>query len=217
MHIFCDFDGTITIEDTTDYVLTKLAHPDWLEVEAEWQRGLIGSGECMRRQIAMIRASLPELNDTLDTVDIDPGFFSFVESCRRSNTKITIVSDGVDYFIHRVLKNHDIRDYTILSNHLVIEPGGYRLESPNATKTCLSLAGTCKCAIVGQHAGTRVYIGDGRSDFCVSNKPEKVFAKGRLAEYCATNGIDFVHYETFHDITPLLQTMAGAGASMKTV
>ena len=35
MQIFCDFDGTITRQDTTDYILNRLANPAWEEIEAE--------------------------------------------------------------------------------------------------------------------------------------------------------------------------------------
>jgi len=35
MRIICDFDGTITPQDTTDRVLEALADPAWRELEAQ--------------------------------------------------------------------------------------------------------------------------------------------------------------------------------------
>ena len=52
--VFCDFDGTITQLDVTDQILTQLAHPSWREIEQEWMLGLIGSRECLERQIALL-------------------------------------------------------------------------------------------------------------------------------------------------------------------
>ena len=54
MRIICDFDGTITPQDTTDRVLEALADPAWRELEAQWVAAEITASECMRRQIALI-------------------------------------------------------------------------------------------------------------------------------------------------------------------
>ncbi|MEZ4537363.1 MAG: hypothetical protein R3D26_20540 [Cyanobacteriota/Melainabacteria group bacterium] len=45
LEIFCDFDGTITVGDTVDLLLEKLALPEWEALEL-WQKGEISSGEC---------------------------------------------------------------------------------------------------------------------------------------------------------------------------
>ncbi len=57
MQVFCDFDGTISIEDATDMVLSRFAGSEWEDIERQWKQGFIGSGECMRRQIALSEAS----------------------------------------------------------------------------------------------------------------------------------------------------------------
>ena len=60
--VFCDFDGTITQVDVTDQILAQLAHPSWREIEQEWMLGLIGSRECLERQIALVDAPVEELH-----------------------------------------------------------------------------------------------------------------------------------------------------------
>ena len=45
-----------------------------------------------------------------------------------------------------------------------------------------------------------VYIGDGRSDFCVSGRADILFAKGSLATYAAALNRPHHTFETFHDI-----------------
>ena len=72
--VFCDFDGTITQLDVTDQILTQLAHPSWREIEQEWMLGLIGSRECLERQIALVDAPAEELHAVIDAVAIDPHF-----------------------------------------------------------------------------------------------------------------------------------------------
>ena len=78
MQIFGDFDGTISIQDATDWILRRFADPAWELIEQEWKRGAIGSAECMQRQIALIRTSQNQLNAALDRIDIDPSFARFV-------------------------------------------------------------------------------------------------------------------------------------------
>ncbi len=53
-----------------------------------------------------------------------------------------------------------------------------------------------------------VYIGDGRSDFCVSARADLLFAKGELADYAMARGQAFQEFTTFHDITPRLVSIA---------
>ncbi len=207
-HVFCDFDGTITTRDATDFVLERLAPPEWLEIEAQWQKGLIGSAECMRSQVALIKATRQELNQTLDEVQIDEGFLDFVLLCRQSNIPLTIISDGIDHFIRYILTRYRLGDIPVIANRLTISPENeYQLNSPWSSDKCTSGAGVCKCRFVSEEKSQRLYVGDGRSDFCVSNKPEFVFAKGNLASYCKKNSIPYTPYQSFFDVTEGLKSL----------
>ena len=207
MHVYSDFDGTITQEDATDFVLSRLAAPEWESIEEEWKAGAIGSAECMRRQIALIGASKAELDATLDQVRIDEGFEDFARFCDRNEIQISIISDGVDYFIRRIMSRINLGHLPVIANRLVIGEQGYRLESPFAAADCGSAAGVCKCRVVSKAAEPRIYVGDGRSDFCVSNKPEIVFAKGALATFCGQNATPYIGYDDFADVTFSLQRL----------
>jgi 2,3-diketo-5-methylthio-1-phosphopentane phosphatase len=203
MHAFCDFDGTIAVEDVTDSVLERFATPEWHEFERAWTEGEITAAECMRAQIPLINASLQELNDFLDTIEIDPGFPDFVAFCRRNHIGVSVVSDGVDHFIHRVLANHGVTDIEIIANRL--SPGvssqgfQYGLDTPFASAGCRTGAGVCKCRIIRTPAD-HFYVGDGRSDFCVSGEAMMVFAKAKLATYCQTQAIPFIPYQGFDEV-----------------
>src|SRR4051812_17596784 len=45
--VLCDFDGTISLRDVTDSLLERFGRPGWRELEQAWERGEIGSRECM--------------------------------------------------------------------------------------------------------------------------------------------------------------------------
>src|SRR6516165_9770867 len=99
MHIFCDFDGTITTVDTTDLVLSRLAAPEWEALEADWRAARIDAAACMRGQVALIGGDDASLDAVLDEVEFTEGFPEFAAWCADNGVELTVVSDGVDYFI----------------------------------------------------------------------------------------------------------------------
>ncbi len=211
MQVFCDFDGTISIKDTADEILSRFAAPEWETIEAEWQCGLIGSAECMRRQISLIDASRQELDAALDSLEIDPAFPAFVRFCESIGAPLTVVSDGVDYFIQRILKRNRLEHLPVIANRLAIEgERTYTLSSPYASHICASAAGVCKCRQISMGAGMRIFVGDGRSDFCAAGGADLLFAKSSLAARCAQKSIPYTPYQNFADVqSALLRALPG--------
>jgi 2-hydroxy-3-keto-5-methylthiopentenyl-1-phosphate phosphatase len=213
MQVFCDFDGTISVVDTTDRVLSRLAAPEWEALEADWIAGRIDAAACMRGQIALIEGSDAQLDAVLDAIELDPGFPAFAAWCIDHAIPLTIVSDGVDYFIRRILARHGLGDLPIVSNRLVGEAGMRALAQPYSREGCAAGAGVCKCEAAAARAGAAemvVYIGDGRSDFCVSHRADVLFAKDALADYAASRGEAHHAFESFHDITATLKPLVEA-------
>lgn len=206
MRIYCDFDGTITILDTTDQVLSQRADPLWQEVEADWTAGRITAAECMRQQISLIDTDEAELDAVLDQCVLRPGFIDFVAWCDDHNVPLTIVSDGVDRFITRILSRYDLGHLPVISNQLALEGEHFRLAQPHARAGCAAGSGVCKCAIVSesQGEGPLVYIGDGRSDFCVSGRADILFARDRLADYALERKQAFTPFDSFNEIRAVL-------------
>ena len=212
MRIICDFDGTITTQDTTDRVLEALADPAWRDLEARWVAGEIAAADCMRRQVALIGGGRAELDAVLDGADLDPGFKAFVGWCERRGLPVGVVSDGVDYFISRIMARHGLDHLPVIANRLTGEPGAWRLEQPWSREGCAAGSGVCKCAVTEPwepELRTTVYVGDGRSDFCVSGRADMLFAKGALADYAATRSQAFTPFGTFHDVTRALAQLLG--------
>jgi len=210
MQAFCDFDGTISKEDVTDLVLERFARPQWREIESDWVEGKITSTECMKRQIALIRTTPHDLDAFLDEIEIDSGFVSFKRFCDANNLRLTVVSDGVDYFIRRILLNHGMSGIDVRANTLVREYRSgetrFSLLFPFARSHCQTGSGVCKCAVL---AGVEdhVFVGDGRSDFCAAHEATVVFAKEALARHCEQNHIPFIRYNGFADVLPVVEAV----------
>jgi len=203
--ILCDFDGTVTMNDVTDLLLESFAEPGWQDIEAQWQAGLIGSAACMERQVALLRCRREALDALLDTIRIDPGFAGFAAYCRREGIPLAIVSDGLDYAIHRILARAGIAGLPVIANQLVfLDDDRYAMSSPHSEAGCRSLAGTCKCRTASATGDRTVLIGDGRSDFCAAETTDFVFAKNALLTYCRIQDIPHVPFVHFAQVTGFL-------------
>jgi 2-hydroxy-3-keto-5-methylthiopentenyl-1-phosphate phosphatase len=213
--VFCDFDGTVTPLDVTDQILTQLAHPSWREIEREWMLGLIGSRECLERQIALVDAPPEELHAVIDSITIDPHFSAFCRFTRRRRMPLYIVSDGFDYVIHRVLKRAGVagafrNGSRLFASALRVE--GHRLlpSFPHSAEPCEHGCATCKAAIIRHHSEGRqpiVFVGDGMSDRFAVEVADLVFAKRRLLAHCRESGIACHPFETFKDVQGTLEKL----------
>ena len=207
--IFCDFDGTITCVEGTDAVLEAFAHPAWREWEARWVRGEISSQECLARQVELIQVDRDRLISFAGSLPIDTGIMGLARQCAEHDVPLTIVSDGIDLLIEAVLRRHGLLHLPVFSNHLLWdERGKPSLSFPFAVQECKSQAGTCKCALAlpsgRRSVAQTVYIGDGRSDHCVSAKMPTVFAKGALQAWCDRQRIVYEPFQTLADVTERL-------------
>ena len=116
--LFVDFDGTVTTRDVVDVILEKFADERWLEIEKQWRRGRIGSRDCLRAQMALVRATRGELDALLDSIRVDEGFALLLEICARHQLAVHILSDGFDYCIRRILERPPLRLDRLLRNVL---------------------------------------------------------------------------------------------------
>ncbi len=204
--ISCDFDGTITLADTVDAVLTRFAEPEWEAVEADWIAGKFGSRECLAEQTKLLRVTPDALDAFIDTIEIDPDVKGFFDECLLAGIPLSVVSDGYDWTVRRVLAKAGIRGVPIVANRLVhMGEDRWTARFPHSAQNCGS--GVCKCATV--NAPTQlIHIGDGRSDACVSNMVDLVFAKGSLLKNREAAGLPSIGFETFAEIRAALPVLA---------
>jgi len=208
IEVYCDFDGTVSIGDVTDLLLEELADPSWKEVEKLWEKGEIGSRECMALQVALIRGGWKAMKEVLDTVSMDPTFSDFAHWCRQSSIPLRIVSDGLDRAIHYLLSKAGVRADFVWANRLQeAEDGSFSLLFPYSVADKVCTSGVCKCKVLesGRNNTLRVVIGDGRSDFCWAPEADLLFAKSKLAQHCEQQKIKYHQFDDFLTIRSVIQ------------
>jgi 2,3-diketo-5-methylthio-1-phosphopentane phosphatase len=207
IQFFCDFDGTITKEDTLNKFLQTYADKKWLEIEDQWIRKEIGSKVCIQEQMKLFpKMEVNEIEKFTDSIEIDETFLSFLEYLKAEKIDFYIVSDGFDFFIKSILEKNgiDTDSLNIFSNKLTIQDGKFITEFPYCNNHCKCLAGMCKCRILELRkivTKRTIYAGDGLSDFCASGRANVLFAKGSLLEYCKnTKNDNFIAFKSFEEI-----------------
>ena len=220
--IFSDFDGTIAQVDVTDAILNEFAGPDWQTVEEEWLAGQIGSRECLRRQMALVRASAGELNALIDSVPLDPGFAAFQRWTRERRLPFYVVSDGFDYVICRILRRCGVDGELVNGSHLFassmrVEGTSVEVDFPHGPEPCVHGCATCKPEVIRRLGARRspvIFIGDGLSDRFAVQAADVVFAKDKLLTFCRGRGIGATPFSTFADIEHNLHLLVGTDAGV---
>ena len=200
--VFCDFDGTITEIDAVDAILNKFANPQWKEWENLWRAGEISAHECLARQTKLIRATRFELLSFSRSLPIDPAFEELANACASRSIPLIIVSDGYDVVIQATLHRLGLSHIPFFANRLEWKmDGSLRLGFPHQRGGCEG--GMCKCLMTERQrpkSSFSVYIGDGRSDFCVSQTMDMVYAKSDLAAWMRRENLPYRPFDGLADV-----------------
>ncbi|NLM52944.1 MAG: MtnX-like HAD-IB family phosphatase [Firmicutes bacterium] len=209
LEVLCDFDGTIINDDIGFQIMQTFAGEGWWEIEEAYQRGEKGSREAMTEIFQLISVSEKELQQFVDdNFFLDPYFPAFLAFCRRHEIKVTVVSDGFDWYIERIFAKYNI-NLPYVANKLQVVKGRLQAAFPYQSSTC-GKCGNCKLEFankVKQKGNSLIYIGDGYSDRCISKIADFLFAKSYLAEFCQSHGLHFYAFTTFADILAELNSL----------
>jgi 2-hydroxy-3-keto-5-methylthiopentenyl-1-phosphate phosphatase len=199
-----DFDGTICPHDVSEEILAEFASPEWWEIDLEFQRGEIGSRECLVRQGALLSATKEAMLEfALDRFTLEPSFAPFTEWVRIAGIELVVASDGFGFYVEPMLKAAGVDDITIYTNDTMMTGGqSPRSSFPNAHPICVG-CGTCKMLVVlrsRERHGPVAFVGEGHSDRYGALYSDLVFAKKHLIDLCMRDGIPFRMWETFDDV-----------------
>jgi 2-hydroxy-3-keto-5-methylthiopentenyl-1-phosphate phosphatase len=199
-----DFDGTICPQDVSEKILQEFAPPEWWEIDLEFQRGEIGSRECLVRQGALLSGSRESILEfALNRFNLEPSFGPFVEWARGNEMDVAVASDGFGFYVEPMLRAAGIEGVTVYTNETATRDGQPpRFSFPNAHPICVG-CGTCKMLVVlrsRERFGPVAFVGEGHSDRYGALYSDLVFAKKHLVDICEQDGIAFKGWETFDDV-----------------
>jgi len=208
--IFCDFDGTVSTRDVGYHLFHHFSEGRNDALLPDWKAGSLSTRDCLRIEAEMVHASPEEIFRFLDRFDLDEAFPEFIRVCRANEIPVTIVSEGMDFYIKRLLARYRLDDLPVLCNIGHLENGGLRIEFPYHTRICKG-CGNCKAARMSEYRREQreecriIFIGDGFSDACAAGEADVVFAKKDLKRYCVAESILYIEYANLQDVICRLQ------------
>lgn len=223
---FTDFDGTITQQDTNDYITDE--HGMGLQARKIINDKILDGHDSFRngfqQMINSWKLSLPELISILESyITLDPYFKDFVIWAKAHDIPIIVLSSGMVPVIAALLKkllgDDLMKDIEIIANSTQLVSPGYSLDKPATQGWNIkfhddSSFGHDKSLTIRPYATaiaemadenakpTLLYAGDGISDLSAARETDLLFAKeGRdLVTYCDREGIPFTTFKDWNTI-----------------
>jgi len=210
-----DFDGTITTEDVGVQIITEFGLPGWDEGIVKYRAGEIGSRELHEWEAKYLSSSREREMQKMarEKGDIRPGFKELIAYAGANDIPLEIASSGWSFYIDAILGKFNLSDVPYISAKTDFTLGDVAVFAPGPGATLCETNGICKCNRVRprQRDGYKVvFIGDGLSDFCVSQQADVIFATRALTKHCGENGIEFTPFDDFFDVVRALSKLQEA-------
>jgi 2-hydroxy-3-keto-5-methylthiopentenyl-1-phosphate phosphatase len=218
-----DFDGTL-VEPNVAIILVEEFAPDGRRVAHEIDEllhtGKITLREAWQRQVALLDPlRLKEMAEwAVVHSPLRSGARELVELLERHRIPTTIVSGGLDFYIHPILRHAGFA-LPVLSD--AVEPdghGGLTLLHPYGHPTC-RLCGICKAQVAHPGLGPTIrtaFAGDGSTDRYAAEVADLVFARRRLKLYCDKAQIPYYPFEDFFPVIEQVTKWLEGGEALPT-
>lgn len=207
--MLCDFDGTVIDIDTSVFILTKFAKPEWRIFDDQFEKGEITLEECMQKQFSTVRVSKARILKEVEHVPIvRANFEKLIEYCQTQSIPLILVTAGVDYVIKHFIEQ---KGWTSL----------LEVYAPKARTTAKGIEFTFPKLLDKASANfkddlvryykrqgkTATYIGDGTGDYHAARNADVSFAikDSKLAELLRKDGIPHKEINDFQDVVEALK------------
>lgn len=201
--VFCDFDGTITEQETLARVFSKFAPETWQPIREDLTSGKITVREAVIKTINSIDSS--HYGDILDytlNFSIRPGFEVLLDFLDSQNVPMVVLSGGIRGMVETRLGNLINRMHSVFAAD--VDTSGQYLRTNSAYEGKTELVDKV-CVMNFFNAKEKIAIGDGITDFNMARAADLVFARGGLARFMDENNIPYEPWFDFFDICDHLQ------------
>lgn len=222
---FTDFDGTITLKDTNDYITDKhgFGHAKRRDGNKLILDGTDSFRDGFQKMLDSWKLPFPEVIEILKkNIKLDPHFKTFVDWAKENHVPVIVLSSGMVPVIHALLENllgvEETKDIEIIANGVQTRAPNHSLDKADGWTIDFhddSSFGHDKSLTIRPYANaisklpknektTLLYAGDGVSDLSAARETDLLFAKEGhdLIVYCEREGIPFT---TFNDWQSILE------------
>lgn len=209
LSIACDFDGTITRNDTLHLIVEAFGAPGvWAAIEPRLLGGEISLEAAMSEQFAQVRATPQQVHDlVIAEAGLRPGFREFAAWVDACGHRLVVLSSGFRGVIDALLGHWGFADLEVTSHEALFGPEGCELVWSDRGEVCDRCGRRCKRHDIDRLGLGRplVYLGDGVSDRCAAEMADLIFARSDLAEHLRRRHVPFIPFDDFHQVCRRLE------------
>ena len=196
--VFCDFDGTITAEETFVGMLKRFAAESYDATENLLIEGKITLGEAVRRLVESIPSkSYPQVLDYIKDKPIRQGFLELLDFLYFHGVPLMVVSGGLIGSVSAKLAPFQNRIHTIYAAD--VDAGGDFLKVHSDYESATELVAKTRVMSL-YRCEQSIVIGDGITDLNIAMTADLVFARDRLCGYLTEKGKPFIRWKDFFDV-----------------
>ncbi|SCW49339.1 2-hydroxy-3-keto-5-methylthiopentenyl-1-phosphatephosphatase [Paenibacillus tianmuensis] len=211
--IFCDFDGTITVNDNIVAIMKHFQPEGWDTLVNQVISKEITIREGVGRMFALLPTSRRQevIDYAIGNVTIRSGFRELLDYSKQEDILFLVTSGGIDFFVYPVLSSFAIPKENIYCNASDFSGTHIHIFWPHSCDAeCDNDCGMCKTRIIRSYPREtyeRIMIGDSVTDFAGAKLADTVFARSHLIELCQELGLNYYPFEDFHDVIKRLEEM----------
>lgn len=204
--VFCDFDGTITINDNIIAIIKHFNPEGWESLAERTISTELSIKEGVGALFRLLPASMRDevVSFGINNVRIREGFAEFLAYCKEQHIDFYVTSGGIDFFVYPVLEPFDIARDHIYCNGSDFSGERIEIQWPHpCDEHCDNGCGMCKTTIMRRFPESeyeRIIIGDSVTDFEGAKLADTVYSRSHLTTKCKELGLPHTEFETFHDI-----------------
>jgi 2-hydroxy-3-keto-5-methylthiopentenyl-1-phosphate phosphatase len=196
--VFCDFDGTITVEETFVAMLGKFAPEKMREFTVKFAENKTTLREGVRKVVESIPSrEYARMVEFIRDREIRRGFLEFLKFLRERNTPFVVISGGLLDSVRTRLAPFGDCIHAVYAAEVETDGEFLRVISPFEEGDAL----VSKVRVMSRYEyDESAVIGDGATDHEMAMNSSIVFARDRLAEFMAKKEKRFVPWNDFFDI-----------------
>ena len=224
---FTDFDGTITLMDSNDYMTDNIGFGQARRKQGNKDTldGKITFRESFKEMMESVTSPYNECIEFLvENIKLDPYFKEFLDYAMATNIPVVVLSSGMVPIIEALLKHlvgeKGAEYIQIVANDVQAKPGksmndadGWDLvfHDDSGFGHDKSLTIRPYAQLPSNKRPTMFYAGDGVSDLSAAKETDLLFAKkgNDLVTFCVRQEIPFTEFEDWKSITATVQEIVG--------
>ncbi|TAL37140.1 MAG: 2-hydroxy-3-keto-5-methylthiopentenyl-1-phosphate phosphatase [Spirochaetes bacterium] len=205
--VFCDFDGTITAEETFVSMFYTFNPELFKKIGNDAAQGRITLREAVCMILESLESStLPKIREFVRAKPLRPGFPEFLGFLEERDIPFVIISGGLRAMIEARLDGFLSRVHAVYA--IDLDDSGEYLKPHSDYQGGTEMV--AKSMIMeGYNARRPVAIGDGITDYAMALRAPVVFARDHLAQHMEKHGRPYIPWNDFFDIMARLREMWG--------